>query len=185
MVNRILELKEKHKAWGAKKLHTLLYKDFPDEIIPTVLTVHNILKKHGLVPPQKRLRRVKPIHPVFDPKECNEVWSADYKGKFLMGNKIYCHPLTIADSKSRFVFTAKGHYKENLASAKAEFKGFSGNSASPDKSIPTMEAHLVLLPQYKDSPGYPIGSSNWESCPCFLIRHSHNRTDGMNECTAT
>jgi hypothetical protein len=38
-----------------------------------------------------------------------------------MGNKIYCHPLTIADSKSRFLFTAKGHYHENLKSAKAEF----------------------------------------------------------------
>lgn len=121
VVKRIIELKESKKLWGAKKLHTLLYKDFPEEMIPTVLTVHNILKKHGLVTPQKRLRRVKPIHPIFDPKECNEVWSADYKGKFLMGNKTYCHPLTIADSKSRYVFTAKGHYKENLASAKAEF----------------------------------------------------------------
>jgi transposase InsO family protein len=122
VVKHILQLKEKHKLWGAKKLHKLLYNDFPDEMIPTVLTVHNILKKHGLVCPQKRLRRVKPIHPIFDPKRCNEVWSADYKGKFLMGNKTYCHPLTIADSKSRFVFTAKGHYKENLASAKTEFK---------------------------------------------------------------
>ncbi|WP_143744121.1 hypothetical protein [Maribacter ulvicola] len=62
---------------------------------------------------------MKPVHPNINPKECNEVWSSDYKGKFLMCNKIYCHPLTIADSKSRFVFTAKGHYKENLASAKA------------------------------------------------------------------
>ena len=123
VVNSILELKEKHKLWGAKKIRKLLYNDYPDEIIPTVLTVHNILKKHGLVCPQKRLRRVKPIYPIFDPIECNEVWSADYKGKFLMRNKIYCHPLTIADSKSRFVFTAKGHYKENLKSAKAEFSG--------------------------------------------------------------
>jgi transposase InsO family protein len=122
VVNGILSLKEEHKLWGAKKIHKLLYNDFPDEVVPSVLTVHNILKKHGLVTPQKRLRRVKPIHPIFDPKQCNEVWSADYKGKFLMGNKIYCHPLTIADSKSRFVFTAKGHYKENFASAKAEFK---------------------------------------------------------------
>lgn len=122
VVNGILSLKEKYKLWGAKKIHKLLYNDFPDELIPTVLTVHNILKKNGLVKPQKRLRRVKPIHPIFDPQESNEVWSADYKGKFLMGNKIYCHPLTIADSKSRFVFTAKGHYKENLASAMAEFK---------------------------------------------------------------
>jgi hypothetical protein len=67
------------------------------------------------------MRRVKPIFPIFDPKKCNEVWSADYKGKFLMGNKIYCHPLTIADSKSRFLFTAKGHYHEDIKSAKAEF----------------------------------------------------------------
>jgi len=122
VVEGILKLKEKHKLWGAKKIHKLLYNDFTDEVVPSILTVHNILKKHGLVSPQKRLRRVKPIHPIFDPKQCNEVWSADYKGKFLMGNKIYCHPLTIADSKSRFVFSAKGHYRENFDSAKAEFK---------------------------------------------------------------
>jgi transposase InsO family protein len=122
VVDGIIKLKEKHRLWGAKKIRKLLFNDYPDEIIPSVVTVHNILKKHGLVIPQKHLRRVKPIHPIFDPKHCNEVWSADYKGKFLMGNKKYCHPLTIADSKSRFVFTAKGHYKETLPSAKAEFK---------------------------------------------------------------
>jgi transposase InsO family protein len=121
IVNEILKLKEKHRLWGAKKITKLLLKEFHGDIIPSVTTVHNILNKHGLVCPQKRLRRVKPIHPIFDPKVCNEVWSADYKGKFLMGNKIYCHPLTIADSKSRFIFTAKGHYKENLQSAKSEF----------------------------------------------------------------
>ncbi len=68
VVERILSLKEKHKLWGAKKLHTLLYKDFSDDIITSVLTVDNVLKKHGLVSPQKRLRRVKPIPPVFDLK---------------------------------------------------------------------------------------------------------------------
>jgi hypothetical protein len=98
-----------------------LFNNFTEDEIPSVVTVHNILKKHGLVCPQKRMRRVRPVYPILDPKECNEVRSADYKGKFLMGNKIYCHPLTIADSKSRFLFAAKGHYKETLKSAKAEF----------------------------------------------------------------
>ena len=121
VINDILKLKEKHKLWGAKKIRILLFNDFDLENIPSVVTVHNILKKHGLVCPQKRMRRVIPVFPIFDPKECNEVWSAGYKGKFLMGNKIYCHPLTIADSKSRFLFTAKGHYHETLSSAKAEF----------------------------------------------------------------
>ena len=121
IIESILKLKTKHKLWGAKKIRILLFKEFTKEKIPSVVTVHNILKRNGLVCPQKRMRRVKPVFPIFDPKSCNEVWSADYKGKFLMGNKIYCHPLTIADSKSRFLFTAKGHYKENLKSAKAEF----------------------------------------------------------------
>ena len=52
IVNGILALKQKHKLWGAKKIHKLLYNDFSDEVIPSVLTVHNILKKHGLVKPQ-------------------------------------------------------------------------------------------------------------------------------------
>ena len=121
IVEGILKLKRKYPRWGAKKIKKLLFNDFTKEEVPSVVTVHNILKKNGFVCPQKRLRRVTPVYPVFDPKECNEVWSADYKGKFLMGNKIYCHPLTIADSKSRFLFTAKGHYHENLKSAKAEF----------------------------------------------------------------
>ena len=122
VTKNILELKGKHSLWGAKKIRRLLFDLCDGKDIPSVVTVHNILKRNGLVKPQKRCKRVKPIFPVFDPKECNEVWSADYKGKFLMGNKIYCHPLTIADSKSRFLFTAKGHYHENLKSAMAEFK---------------------------------------------------------------
>jgi len=121
VVKNILQLKEKHKLWGAKKIRRLLFNVCSEKEIPSVVTVHNILLKHGFVKPQKRCKRVKPVFPIFDPKECNEVWSADYKGKFLMGNKIYCHPLTIADSKSRFVFTAKGHYNETLKNAKAEF----------------------------------------------------------------
>ncbi len=118
---KILQLKGKYPRWGAKKIRILLFDDCSADEIPSVVTVHNILLRNGLVCPQKRLRRVKPIYPIFDPKECNEVWSADYKGKFRMGNKIYCHPLTIADSRSRYLFTAKGHYKENLKSVKSEF----------------------------------------------------------------
>ncbi len=121
IINGILKIKKKHPRWGAKKIERLMFNDFTKDEIPSVVTIHNILKKNGFVCPQKRLRRVKPVHPIFDPKECNEVWSADYKGKFLMRNKIYCHPLTIADSRSRFLFTAKGHYHETLKAAKSEF----------------------------------------------------------------
>lgn len=118
---KILQLKDKYPRWGAKKIHRLLFNSCNTLEIPSVVTVHNILARNGLVCPQKRLRRVKPDYPIFDPENCNEVWSADYKGKFLMGNRVYCHPLTIADSRSRFLFTAKAMSRENFKSAKMEF----------------------------------------------------------------
>ena len=154
IIDGILNLKKKYKHWGAKKIRELLFKDFSQQEVPSVVTVHKILKNHGLVCPQKRMRRVKPVYPIFDPKQCNEVWSADYKGKFLMGNKIYCHPLTIADSKSRFLFTAKGHYHENLKSAKAEFtrvfrtfgipKQIHTDNGSPFGSVRTIQRFTQL-----------------------------------------
>ena len=154
IIDGILNLKKKYKHWGAKKIRELLFKDFSQREVPSVVTVHKILKNHGLVCPQKRMRRVKPVYPIFDPKQCNEVWSADYKGKFLMGNKIYCHPLTIADSKSRFLFTAKGHYHENLKSAKADFtrvfrtfgipKQIHTDNGSPFGSVRTIQRFTQL-----------------------------------------
>lgn len=120
--DNILNLKGKHPQWGAKKIQRLLFNACDKNDIPSVVTVHNILAKHGLVCPQKRYRKLKPTYPIFDPKECNEVWSADFKGKFKMGNKKYCHPLTIADSRSRFIFTAKALLQEDFKSTKKEFK---------------------------------------------------------------
>jgi transposase len=63
--------KGKHDKWGAKKIKILLLNEFEESEIPSVTTIHNILKRHGLVCPQKRLRRVKPLYPIFDPLECN------------------------------------------------------------------------------------------------------------------
>ena len=120
VVKNILNWKEKKPLWGAKKIRILLFKNHLEEDVPSVVTVHNILKKNGLVKPQKRHKRIQPINPIFDPKKCNEIWSADYKGKFYMGNKKYCHTLTVADSKSRYIFSAKGHYHENTKNVKTE-----------------------------------------------------------------
>ena len=170
---KILKLKEKHSKWGAKKLRKLLFKDFTAEEIPSVVTVHNILSKNGLICPQKRCRRVKPTYPIFDPKECNEVWSADYKGKFLMGNKEYCHPLTIADSRSRYLFAAKAHHGEKFKPVKTEFtrvfrkyglpKQIHTDNGSPFGAVSAIQRFtrlsywfidLGILPVYSD-PAHP------------------------------
>jgi transposase InsO family protein len=117
----ILYFRNKYKNWGARKIRILLLREFDSKLIPSSMTIHNIMKNNGLVIPKKRFRRIKPIQPIYEAKNCNDVWSTDYKGKFLMANKKYCHPLTISDKKSRFLFLAKGHYKENFNDVKKAF----------------------------------------------------------------
>lgn len=119
---QIVLYRKKYPRWGAEKIWKILHKDFSVERIPSISTVNRILKRNGLIKTKKRRRRVKAVYPIFDPQTCNEVWSADFKGKFRLGNKKYCHPLTIADSYSRFVFSAKGMYGEKFKPTKLEFR---------------------------------------------------------------
>jgi len=102
-----------NKEWGAKKIRVKVIEKFDKSLVPSVTTIHNILIREGLVKPKKRRRKIEPSYPVFDPQECNEIWSADYKGSFLLGNKKRCFPLTICDSCSRFIFDIQGQYNEN------------------------------------------------------------------------
>lgn len=104
----LCERRLKYPRLGPDKLLTLLEADFDRSELPAVSTASLILKRAGLIKPKVRFRRVVPVHPIFDPKAPNEVWSADWKGKFRLGNGEHCHPLTMADSFSRLVFTAKG-----------------------------------------------------------------------------
>lgn len=103
----IVAERKKHTHWGGKKIHKLLERDydFGDEHIPSITTVNNILKREGLVLARQRVRRhLENRHPVYDPDYPNQIQSADFKGKFPMGNREYCNPLTIADTKTRYLF---------------------------------------------------------------------------------
>ena len=49
IIESILSLKTEYKLWGAKKIRELLFKEFTTQEVPSVVTVHNILKKNGLL----------------------------------------------------------------------------------------------------------------------------------------
>ena len=107
----ILGLKQKRPTWGAAKLLALLKRDHADVVFPTRTTVHAILDRHGLVKHRgKRLRRsVKGTDRIDDSQKANDLWCADYKGQFRLGNKQYCYPLTVTDHSSRFLLTCDAH----------------------------------------------------------------------------
>lgn len=119
---KLINIRKKHPRWGAKKLIILLEAELPDEPLPKISTINLILKRNDLVKPRKIRFKVKPKYPIFNPVKCNEVWSADFKGQFRMGNKRYCYPLTVADSYSRFVFSAKGMHHANTVNSLKEFR---------------------------------------------------------------
>jgi transposase InsO family protein len=122
MENAIIKLRIKHPDWGARKLRVLLEKKNLKENIPSETTISAILKRNNLIT-SKRRRNPKEgkLYPKFDPAQPNEIWSADYKGKFKIGNKRYCWPLTICDSNSRIILDIRCHYKPDYKSVKQAY----------------------------------------------------------------
>jgi putative transposase len=105
----LLEVRRRHPSWGAKKLLTLVQKRQPRWELPHRSTVCEILSRNGMVPKKPRRRHIghpgKPTTPMAAP---NEVWSADFKGQFKMGNGQYCFPLTVSDNCSRYLLGCQG-----------------------------------------------------------------------------
>ena len=108
-VTEILVAKEKHTTWGARKLRVWLEKHQPGKQWPASSTMHDILKRHGLVKVRRKRRQTAPYtDPFLRATQPNEVWSADYKGQFRLGCGKYCYPLTITDNYSRYILGCWG-----------------------------------------------------------------------------
>jgi transposase InsO family protein len=100
----IVECKQGKPHWGARKIRELLVRRLDGDIrVPAKSTIHAVLDRHGLV---KRLGRRRnrahgtPLSPGVAP---NDLWCADFKGEFKLGNGRYCYPLTVTDHASRFL----------------------------------------------------------------------------------
>jgi transposase InsO family protein len=100
----IVRLKGEKPHWGARKIRELLVRRLDGDIrIPAKSTVHAVLDRHGLVKrgggPRHRARGT----PLSEGTAPNELWCADFKGEFKLGNGQYCYPLTVTDHASRYL----------------------------------------------------------------------------------
>ena len=95
----IVNLKRDKPSFGAPKIRELIIRRFPDVKPPAISTVHCVLDRYGLVTRRSRKRTSKATGTALSvPIRPNDLWCADYKGQFQLGNKQYCYPLTITDS---------------------------------------------------------------------------------------
>ncbi len=93
---RILEVRDLHPAWGARKVAAVLARQ--GLAPPAVSTVHRVLARHGRVAPDRPGR----AYGGFERPEPNALWQMDFKGRVRLGSGAWLHPLTIIDDHSRY-----------------------------------------------------------------------------------
>jgi transposase InsO family protein len=114
----ILTLKRDKPHWGARKIRELLVRRLSGDMrIPARSTIHAVLHRHGLVKPIGRPRNRATGTPLSDGAIPNDLWCADFKGEFKLGNGRYCYPLTVTDHASRFLLLCEAleSTREDLA----------------------------------------------------------------------
>lgn len=125
----LLQLRQRKPDWGPRTLLGRLAIDRPDLQLPAPSTVGDLLAREGLVKPRRRRARpavstggaVRTSRP-------NEIWSADYKGQFRTLDGMYCYPLTLQDSHTRFVLAIDALRSTSAEEAQPSFeRAFRGN----------------------------------------------------------
>ena len=119
----IIQARKEHPHWGPKKLQVLLVKSHPDMPRVGVSTIAGVLKRFGLIQPRRRRPRAPVFDGTLDPGSAvNDVWAADFKGHFALGNGDRCYPLTITDSASRFILKCEGLSEPKEAPVRVQFE---------------------------------------------------------------
>jgi len=133
VVRAVVELRKRKPRWGALKIRECLQGELGDRALPAVSTIELILQRHGLVKHRRPRRHIEAVHPIFEAEKPNEIWSADFKGKFRMGDMRYCYPLTVMDSFSRYVLAVQGMHTPTFEGTKAVFEALFDEYGLPEQ----------------------------------------------------
>ena len=179
----IVRLKSEKPHWGARKIRELLVRRLDGDIkVPAKSTIHAVLDRHGLVK-----RGGRPCHrargtPLSQGTLPNDLWCADFKGEFKLGNGRYCYPLTVTDHASRFLLLCEALDSTREDPAITAFERCFASAACRLLSAPTMACPLPV----------PMPCSISQSCRCggsgSALRSSasnraiHNRMAAMSAC---
>nr|WP_246681280.1 helix-turn-helix domain-containing protein [Mesorhizobium sp. B2-6-1] len=145
----IVESKQEKPHWGARKIRELLIRKLAGDVrIPAKSTVHAVLDRHGLVNQARKRNRANKAAgtQLSQAMRPNDLWCADFKGEFKLGNGRYCYPLTVTDQASRYLLACE--------------------ALEATKEVPVIEAFVRLfkergLPEaIRSDNGLPFASPN-------------------------
>ena len=171
----MLAVRDKHSAWGARKIAHCLKRD--GLAVPVPSTVHQILRRNGRVKPTESA----PPNPGhrFEKEAPNLLWQMDFKGHMPLINGADCHPLTMVDDHSRYVVCLKACANEQRSTVQEHLTATFRRYGLPDAF-------------YTDN-GSPWGDSSgvhWTGLKVWLLklgirvvhaRPRHPQARGKNE----
>ena len=94
---QVLAVRDRHPAWGARKIAHVLREREHIELATS--TVNSVLRRYGRISEQAS-DAARPWQR-FEHDKPNALWQMDFKGHFATGAQ-RCHPLTVLDDHSRF-----------------------------------------------------------------------------------
>jgi transposase InsO family protein len=145
----IVRAKQEKPHWGARKIRELLVRRLAGDVrVPAKSTIHAVLDRHGLVKPAIRRRHATGT-PLSSGEAPNDLWCADYKGEFRLGNKSYCYPLTVTDHASRYLLLCEALLSTREALAFTAFERLFDEHGLPaairsDNGVPFASANALF-----------------------------------------
>lgn len=116
----VLEVRDKHLAWGGRKIRARLEREGYREL-PSASTITAILRRHARIDPQEAAKH-RPFQR-FEMEHPNQMWQMDFKGYFGLPDGGYCHPLTVLDDHSRYLVGLRACANETAQTVQAELTG--------------------------------------------------------------
>jgi putative transposase len=130
----LVAIRRRRPRWGPKKLLTVAARRHRGVVWPARSTLAAVLKRRGLVQPRRRRSVSAASAPARGAiTRPNEVWTVDYKGEFLTGDRRYCYPLTLRDGFSRYVLRCDALTAHTLAVTRPRLERAFAEYGVPDR----------------------------------------------------
>lgn len=115
----IIERRQQEPGIGAVKLRRMLENEGKQDL-PSHSTINSIFKRNNLIR-EEDSRSAKPTVR-FEHEQPNQMWQADFKGHYPLGNGERCHPLSIVDDSSRYCLCADAMTNERREEVQQSFE---------------------------------------------------------------
>lgn len=172
----LIDLRQAHPAWGARKLLRRL-RDLGHQDLPAPSTAQAILKRFGCIAPQDSAKHT--AFRRFEREHPNSLWQMDFKGHFGLADGTRCHPLTVLDDHARFNLGLRACANEQGITVQQELSVLFERYGLPDS------IGIDNGPPWGDGPDQPYTSLTVWLIRCGIVvwhsRPYHPQTLGKDE----